>query len=83
MYGKLLFDIMCGIAEFERSLIMERTQAGIEHAREIGKTFGRPVKLTPYQRVLVAERHARGETLEELAATFHVGKATIHRALHP
>jgi len=83
MHGKLVLTIMAGIAEFERSLIMERTQAGIEHAREIGKTFGRPVKLTPNQRTLVAERHARGETLEELAAAFHVGKATVHRALHP
>jgi len=70
------------MAEFERELIMARTQAGIEKARAIGKTFGRPVKLNSRQRQMIAQRHAAGETLQELAALFRVGKATVHRALH-
>jgi DNA invertase Pin-like site-specific DNA recombinase len=81
-HGRLLLTVLAGLAEFERELIISRTSAGIEHAREIGKTFGRPVKLTDNQRKLVAERHARGETLEELATAFRCGKATVFRAVH-
>jgi DNA invertase Pin-like site-specific DNA recombinase len=80
-HGKLILTVLGGLAEFERSLIMARTKAGIEHAREIGKTFGRPKKLNERQRLMIAERRAKGETLEELAEAFGVGVATVHRAL--
>src|SRR6516165_10880720 len=77
-HGKLILTVLGGLAEFERSLIMARTKAGIEHAREIGKTFGRPKKLNERQRLMIAERRAKGETLEELAEAFGVGVATVH-----
>jgi DNA invertase Pin-like site-specific DNA recombinase len=82
-HGKLMFTVLGGLAEFERSLIMSRTQAGIQRARELGVTFGRKVKLSDRQKRIVAERHARGETIAQLAEDFSVGVATIHRALHP
>jgi DNA invertase Pin-like site-specific DNA recombinase len=44
-HGKLMLTVLGGLAEFERSLIMARTQAGIQCARERGATFGRPTKL--------------------------------------
>ena len=40
--GRLMFTVLGAIAEFERDLISERTKAGLEHARNCGKTLGRP-----------------------------------------
>jgi putative DNA-invertase from lambdoid prophage Rac len=69
------------LAEFERSLIMARTQAGIQRARELGVAFGRKPKLNPKQRQLIATRYARGETMAALARDFDVSEPTIWRAL--
>jgi len=80
-HGKLLLTILGGLAEFERSLIMARTQAGIARAKELGVTFGRPVKLNPKQRRLIAERYAGGETMAALADEFGVSEPTVWRAL--
>jgi DNA invertase Pin-like site-specific DNA recombinase len=80
-HGKLMLTVLGGLAEFERSLIMARTQAGIVRARERGATFGRPVKLNPKQRKLIAERKAAGETAAALAREFEVGEATVWRVL--
>jgi hypothetical protein len=41
---------------------MARTQAGIQRAKERGVAFGRPTKLNPKQRRLIAQRYAAGET---------------------
>jgi DNA invertase Pin-like site-specific DNA recombinase len=80
-HGKLMLTVLAGLAQFERSLIMKRTQAGIARARELGVAFGRPAKLNPRQRRMIAERYARGETMAALAAEFGVGEATVWRAL--
>jgi DNA invertase Pin-like site-specific DNA recombinase len=80
-HGRLFLTILGGLAEFERSLIMERTQAGIAKARKLGKTFGRPARLNAKQRGMIAERYAAGATMAELAKDFEVGEATIWRAL--
>jgi len=79
--GKLLITVLGGIAEFERSLIMARTEAGIAKAREQGKRFGRPSALDAGQRRKIAERYAAGATMAQLAADYEVGEATIFRAL--
>jgi DNA invertase Pin-like site-specific DNA recombinase len=81
-HGKLMLTVLGGLAEFERSLIMARTQAGIEKAKANGVTFGRPMRLNPRQKRLIAERYSKGETMSELAVDFGVGVATVHRALH-
>ena len=52
--GKLLLTILAGLAEFERSLIMARTQAGIAKARELGVAFGRPHRLNAKQKRIIA-----------------------------
>ena len=44
--GRLVFHMFGALAEFERSLIRERTQAGLAAARRLGRTGGRPLKLT-------------------------------------
>ena len=74
---------MSGIAQFERSLILSRTEAGIAKARAQGKKFGRPSALDIGQKRKIAERYAAGETMAELAAEYEVGEATIWRALRP
>ena len=45
--------------------------------------FGRPTKLNPKQRLLIAQRYAAGETAASLAREFKVGEATVWRALNP
>jgi DNA invertase Pin-like site-specific DNA recombinase len=81
-HGKLMLTVLGGLAEFERRLIMSRTQAGIQRAKERGVTFGRPSKLNPKQRRLIAQRKAAGETAAALAREFEVGEATVWRALN-
>ena len=81
-HGKLMLTVLAGLAQFERSLIMARTESGIKRARELGVTFGRPARLNARQKRLIAERYATGATMRELADEFHVGEATIWRALH-
>ena len=80
-HGKLILTVLAGMAEFERSLIMVRTQAGIERARALGVVFGRRVKLNPRQRRMIAERYGNGETMKALAEEFGVSEPTVWRAL--
>ena len=79
--GKLMLTIMGGIAEFERSLIRGRTDAGIERARRKGTKFGRPNALDEGQKRVIAERYGKGATIPELAAEYEVGVGTIWRSL--
>src|SRR5262245_36826904 len=69
--------------ESASTLIMARTRAGIQRAKERGVAFGRPTKLNAKQRWMIAERYAAGETAAALARDFHVGEATVWRALNP
>jgi DNA invertase Pin-like site-specific DNA recombinase len=79
--GKLVITIMAGIAQFERSLVTARMEAGIAKAKTQGKKFGRPSALDVGQKRKVAERYAAGETVAALALDYEVGEATIFRAL--
>ena len=80
--GQLVFHIMGALAEFERSLIIERTKAGLAAAKRRGKYPGRPQSLTPQQ-----IKHARKmldreeETTGSIAALFDVNRTTIWRTL--
>jgi DNA invertase Pin-like site-specific DNA recombinase len=80
--GRLLIAVMSGVAEFERGLIRERCEEGIARARRKGTKFGRKAALDPSQRLIIAARYAKGETITELALDYDVGVGTIHRALH-
>ena len=80
--GRLVFHIFCALAEFERDLIVDRTQAGLAAARARGKVAGRKPKLSPDQ-VAVAQRlHRDGKhTVSEIAKELGVSRATIYRHL--
>ena len=51
--GKMTMQVIAAVAEFERDLLIERTQSGINRAKAAGKRFGRPSSLNSEQRVKV------------------------------
>jgi DNA invertase Pin-like site-specific DNA recombinase len=81
--GELILTVMGGLAQFERQLIRQRCDEGIARAKRMGKQFGRPHKLDAGQKRVIADRHASGETAQEIADDYEVGIATIWRALSP
>jgi DNA invertase Pin-like site-specific DNA recombinase len=81
--GRLMVTVMSGVAQFERELILARTEEGIERAKRLGKKFGRPDRLDAGQKRKIAELHASGKTMPELAEEYGVGVGTIWRALQP
>ena len=80
--GKLVFHLFASLAEFERSLIIERTQAGLAAARARGRKGGRPSKMTP-QKLEVARTmyDSKSHSLAAIAETVGVSRATLYRAL--
>lgn len=80
--GKLIFHIFSALAEFERSLIRERTYAGLLAARSRGKIGGRPRKLDAAKLAAAKAMLSDPEiTLEQVAQHLQVGIATLHRYL--
>lgn len=78
--GKLVFHIFGALAEFERSIIRERTRAGLDAARARGRTGGRPKKLSEGDlRVARAMLADETITVEEVARQLRVSPATLYR----
>jgi DNA invertase Pin-like site-specific DNA recombinase len=80
--GKLVFHVFGALAEFERSIIRERTKAGLEAARALGRTGGRPPALT--DKDLAAARALLADpaiTVEEAARRLNVVPSTLYRHL--
>lgn len=81
--GKCMYQIRNAFAELERSLISERTKAGMEAARKRGSILGRPRKLNPKQ-VAAAVRKLDGDeslTFTALAKDLNVSARTLGRAV--
>ena len=80
--GRLVFHIFAALAEFERDLIRERTQAGLSAARARGRQGGRPPTLTADQ-IKTARRmyEQRDMTVEQIGDVLGVSRTTIYRAL--
>jgi len=78
-HGELMVTILGGLATFERHLLRDRCDAGMKRARDRGVKFGRPRKLTSFQRTEALARLAAGETASDLARTFGVDRTTIGR----
>jgi DNA invertase Pin-like site-specific DNA recombinase len=77
--GQLLATMLAAIAQFERSLIAERTGDGRKRAMANGIKFGRKPKLSDYQRKEALRRRATGETLVEIAKSYAVDISMISR----
>ena len=78
--GKMTMAVIAAVAEFERDLLVERTQAGLVRAKAQGKKLGRPSTLTLEQREAVSSRRSQGASLGVLAKEFGVSRSAIHRA---
>jgi putative DNA-invertase from lambdoid prophage Rac len=78
--GKLTMNVINAVAEFERDLLIERTQAGLRRAKAAGKRLGRPASLTAEQRKEVARRLGEGAAVSALAREFKTSRQTILRA---
>jgi DNA invertase Pin-like site-specific DNA recombinase len=79
--GRLVLTVFAGIAEFERSLIVERTRTGRAAARARGVRFGRRPVLSPDQVEHARALLADGRTTAETARLMGVHRATLYRAL--
>ncbi|WP_104398589.1 recombinase family protein [Vibrio penaeicida] len=79
--GRLMFNMLASIAEFENDLRTERQAEGIAKAKENGVTFGRPPKLTEPVKHDIYDRRQKGATINQLAKEFQLGEASIYRAI--
>jgi hypothetical protein len=70
-HGRLTVTILAGVAEFERELILQRTNEGRARAMAEGRQFGRKPKLTKHQAREALKRVAAGEPLREIALSFN------------
>lgn len=75
--GALMVKMLAAVADFERDLIIERTQAGQARARAAGTHMGRPSKTTPEQKHEIRDALSNGASISSLATIFHVSRATI------
>jgi len=79
--GKMILTFFAGIAEFERSLIAERTRSGRVHAKSKGVRFGRKPKLTADQVTHAKELQEAGKSIRAIAAILGVHHSTVYRSL--
>jgi DNA invertase Pin-like site-specific DNA recombinase len=79
--GKLIFHILAAMAEFEKSLIRERTIAGMQAAKARGRFPGRRRALTDDQCLEIRAAIARGAALQDVARTYNVHPRTIVRGI--
>ena len=75
--GALMVKMLAAVADFERDLIIERTQAGQARARAAGTHMGRPSKTTSDQRRAIRQALTAGATVSSMATTYQVSRATI------
>ncbi|HWR76427.1 MAG TPA: recombinase family protein [Thiobacillus sp.] len=76
--GALMVKMLAAVADFERDLIIERTQAGLARAKAEGKRLGRPTKTTPKERQAIASALHAGRTISELAREYGISRALVH-----
>lgn len=79
--GRLVMTFFAGIAEFERDLIRDRTDAGRKAALKRGVAFGRPTKMSEEQMKLARKLLRQGKSIRYVAETFGVHFTTLYRYL--
>lgn len=80
--GRLVFHVFAAMAEFERDVIRERTNAGLAAARARGRKGGRPSVMTPDKLAVARELYAAGgHTVAQIAAVVGVSRASLYRHL--
>lgn len=82
--GKFIFHVFAALAELERDLIRQRTQAGLSAARARGRLGGRKPSLTPAQvRQAAALMRDQNNSAQEIADTFKISLSTLYRYVSP
>ncbi len=75
----MTMQVIAAVAEFERDLLIERTQSGILRAKATGKRFGKPPALNADEREAVVKRLDAGASIAEIAHEFKTTRQTIMR----
>jgi putative DNA-invertase from lambdoid prophage Rac len=77
--GKMTMGVISAMAQFERDLLIERTQSGLKRAKASGKILGRPKLLSKEKQEEVINRLGQGESKASIARDFGVSRQTIMR----
>ena len=77
--GKMTMAVISAVAEFERDLLIERTQAGLARAKNEGKVLGRPRALSDAQEAEALQRLDDGEAVAAVARALKTSRATVMR----
>ncbi len=78
--GKLIFHIFGALAEFERDIIRERTNAGLQAARARGRIGGRRKALTPKQQEMAQQLYDdKTNEIVAICKTFNISRTTLYR----
>lgn len=75
----MTMSVIAAVAEFERDLLIERTQAGLALAKASGKAIGRPQSLDKGQVAILREKLSEGHSVASLARDFKTSRQTIMR----
>lgn len=76
--GALMVKMLAAVADFERGLIIERTQAGLARAKSEGKRLGRPTKTTEKERLAIVSALDAGKSVSEMAREYGISRALVH-----
>ena len=77
--GKMTMNVINAVAQFERDLLIERTQSGLSRAKAQGKPLGRPAALSLEQQQMVHKKIQDGETISAIARDMNTSRQTIMR----
>lgn len=77
--GKMTMNVINAVAQFERDLLIERTQSGLARAKAEGKSLGRPSALSADQQLDVKKKIKNGEAISAIARQFETSRQTIMR----
>jgi len=77
--GKMTMGVINAVAQFERDLLIERTQSGLARAKSKGKTLGRPKILSELQTKQAIQQLQQGKTIAAIARSFNISRQTIMR----
>ena len=75
--GKAVVGILAVVAEMERDMLVERTQAGLARAKAEGKQLGRPSKTSAFDKEAIRGRLEAGETVSSVARAYSLSRATV------
>lgn len=77
--GKMTMGVLAAVAEFERDLLIERTQSGLARAKASGAVLGRPQALSAGDAAIVLEKLSKGLSVASIANDFKTSRQTIMR----